>query len=55
VGNLSDVTKVIIVAQANTSNSGTTPPTNVKFYSSYKLNVRFGIKAKLKWKISRKQ
>lgn len=51
VGNLSDVTKVIIVAQANTTGSGTTPPTNVKFYSSYKLKVRFGIKAKLKWKI----
>jgi len=51
VGNLSDVRKVIIVAQANTSNSGTAPPTNVKFYSSYKLKVRFGIKAKLKWKL----
>jgi len=51
IGNLSDVTKIIIVAQANTSNPGTSPPTNVKFYSSYKLKVRFGIKAKLKWKL----
>jgi hypothetical protein len=51
VGNLSDVSNVIIVAQANTTNSGTVPPTNVKFYSSYNLKVRFGIRAKLKWKL----
>lgn len=53
LGNLSDVTKIIIVAKANTTGAGLTPQQNVKFYSDYKLKVRFGVRAKLKWKISK--
>lgn len=49
--NFSKINRIIIEARANSTGANSNPARDIKIYSDYKMKVRFGVRAKLKWEL----